>query len=196
VKVRNFETAKLKVNDANGNPIEIAAIIVWRVVDSAEALYEVENFETYIGVQAESAIRTMATQYPYDAHDANESSSDEAISLHGSPTVVADKLKSEVRARLQTAGVDVIEARLSHLAYAPEIAATMLQRQQATAILSARGKIVAGAVGMVKLALDQLRAEGIVQLDEERKAAMVSNLLVVLCSERSIQPVVNSGSIY
>lgn len=190
LRVRNFESPKLKVNDLDGNPIEIAAVVVWKVVDTAEALFQVDSFENYVKVQAEAAIRNLAMLYPYDAHDT------QTTSLHGSPSVVTDRLKSEVQARLGTAGVEVIEARLSHLAYAPEIAATMLQRQQAAAIIGARQKIVEGAVGMVELALTNLAKNKVVELDEERKAAMVSNLLVVLCGERSTQPVINAGTLY
>ena len=190
LRVRNFETAKLKVNDNHSNPIEIGAIVVWKVIDSAEALFEVDDYLRYVEVQAESALRTVATQYPYDSHAAGEHS----LSTHTEE--VSHALETALADRLRKAGVEVVEARISHLAYSPEIAAAMLQRQQASAIIAARQKIVEGAVGMVEMALGMLSEKAIVQLDEERKAAMVSNLLVVLCSERSSQPVVNAGSIY
>jgi regulator of protease activity HflC (stomatin/prohibitin superfamily) len=190
IRVRNFETGKLKVNDCNSNPIEIAAVVVWRVVDTAEAMFEVDDFEEYVHVQSEAALRGMATHYPYDAHE----SDDVALTSHTSQ--IAEKLQSEIQERLAKAGVEVLEARISHLAYAPEIAHAMLQRQQASAIIAARRKIVDGAVGMVQMALEQLSEKAIVQLDEERKAAMVSNLLVVLCSDRGTQPVVNTGTLY
>jgi regulator of protease activity HflC (stomatin/prohibitin superfamily) len=190
LRVRNFESSRLKVNDKDGNPIEIAAVVVWQVVDTAEAVFQVDDYINYVHVQSEAALRNLATRYTYDAHD------DELISLRGSTAVVADQLKSEIQDRLAKAGVEVIEARISHLAYAPEIAQAMLQRQQAGAIIAARQRIVEGAVGMVEMALDLLSANNIVALDEERKAAMVSNLLVVLCSERGTQPVVNTGTIY
>jgi regulator of protease activity HflC (stomatin/prohibitin superfamily) len=190
LRVRNFETARLKVNDHDGNPIEIAAVVVWKVVDSAEASFEVDSYENYVHVQSESALRNLATTYPYDAHQENQ------FSLRGATDEVAAQLKREIEARVAKAGVDVIEARISHLAYAPEIAQAMLQRQQASAIVAARQKIVEGAVGMVEMALEMLSAKNVVDLDEERKAAMVSNLLVVLCGERSTQPVVNTGTIY
>lgn len=190
LRVRNFESSHLKVNDFDGNPIEIASVVVWKVVDTAEAVFEVDDYEHYVRVQAEAALRNLATSYPYDAHD------DQQTSLRGHTTAVADHLKREVQDRLAKAGVQVIEARISHLAYAPEIAAAMLQRQQAGAIIAARQRIVEGAVGMVEMALHQLSAKSIVTLDDERKAAMVSNLLVVLCGERAAQPVVNAGTIY
>jgi regulator of protease activity HflC (stomatin/prohibitin superfamily) len=190
LRIRNFETAKLKVNDNHGNPIEIAAIVVWKVVDTAEALFEVDNYSAYVEVQSESAVRTVAQSYPYDTHGENE----EALSTHTSE--VSSALQQAIQDRLARAGVEVVEARISHLAYAPEIAQAMLQRQQASAIIAARFKIVEGAVGMVENALEMLSGKGIVVLDEERKAQMVSNLLVVLCSERSVQPIVNAGSIY
>ena len=190
LRVRNFETTKLKVNDHNSNPIEIAAVVVWQVTDTAEALFEVDNYEDYVKVQSESALRGLANQYPYDAHE------DGQMSLSVNTTDVAEKLKVEIQERLAKAGVKVLESRISHLAYAPEIAGVMLRRQQANAVIAARQKIVDGAVGMVESALDQLSAKQIVHLDEERKAAMVSNLLVVLCSEQATQPVVNAGSIY
>jgi regulator of protease activity HflC (stomatin/prohibitin superfamily) len=190
LRVRNFESSHLKVNDNEGNPIEIASVVVWKVVDTAEAVFEVDDYEHYVRVQAEAALRNLATSYAYDAHD------DTHTSLRGHTTVVADHLKREVQERLAKAGVQVIEARISHLAYAPEIAAAMLQRQQAGAIIAARQRIVEGAVGMVEMALQQLSAKSIVVLDDERRAAMVSNLLVVLCGERGAQPVVNTGTIY
>jgi regulator of protease activity HflC (stomatin/prohibitin superfamily) len=190
LRVRNFESARLKVNDADGNPIDIAAVIVWKVVDTAEACFEVDDYENYLKVQSEAAVRNLATRYPYDAHEEAQ------VSLRGSTAAVAKDLKSELHDRLAKAGVEVVEARLSHLAYAAEIAAAMLQRQQAGAIIAARTRIVEGAVGMVEMALERLSRQKIVVLDEERKAAMVSNLLVVLCGERSAQPVVNTGTIY
>ena len=190
LRVRNFESSHLKVNDSDGNPIEIAAVVVWKVVETAEAVFEVDDFENYVHVQSEAALRNLATSYPYDAHDENH------ISLRGHTSAVADHLKREIQERLAKAGVEVIEARISHLAYAPEIAAAMLQRQQAGAIIAARQRIVEGAVGMVEMALAMLSHKDIVQLDEERKAAMVSNLLVVLCGERGAQPILNTGTIY
>jgi regulator of protease activity HflC (stomatin/prohibitin superfamily) len=190
MRVRNFESGRLKVNDLDGNPIEIGAVVVWKVVDTAEALFEVDNYENYVHVQTESALRNMATSYPYDAHD------EEKLSLRGHTASIADHLRKEIQDRLSRAGVDVIEARITHLAYAPEIAAAMLQRQQAGAIIAARQRIVEGAVGMVEMALEMLSAKEIVHLDEERKAAMVSNLLVVLCSERGTQPVLNAGTLH
>jgi regulator of protease activity HflC (stomatin/prohibitin superfamily) len=190
LRVRNFESTKLKVNDLDGNPVEIAAVVVWRVVDSAEAVFEVDDYENYVKVQTESAIRNLATRYPYDTHD------DEKVSLRGNTAAVAADLKTEIQDRLAKAGVEVIEARISHLAYAPEIASVMLRRQQAAAIIAARTRIVEGAVGMVDMALERLSKSSHVQLDEERKAAMVSNLLVVLCSDREAQPVVNTGTLY
>jgi nucleotide-binding universal stress UspA family protein len=191
VRVRNFETSKMKVNDKRGTPIEIAAVVVWKVVDTAEALFEVDEFEDYIHVQSESAVRGMATNYPYDTY-----TDDETISLTGNLGEIAEQLQKEIQDRLEKAGIKVMEARISHLAYAPEIAGPMLQRQQASAIIAARQKIVEGAVGMVETALDMLNKQNIVHLDEERKAAMVSNLLVVLCSDRATQPVLNTGSLY
>ena len=189
VRVRNFESQKLKVNDSHSNPVEIAAVVVWRVVDTAEALFEVDDYIQYVHVQSESALRNMATHYPYDAH-AGE------LSLTANAAEISDKLTSEIQARLERAGVEVLESRISHLAYAQEIASAMLQRQQASAVVAARSKIVEGAVGMVEMALAELSKKEIVHLDEERKAQMVSNLLVVLCSDRHTQPVVNAGSIY
>ena len=190
MRVRNFESARLKVNDLDGNPIEIAAVVVWRVVDTAEAIFEVDDYENYVHVQSESALRNMVTSYPYDVHD------DAQLSLRGHTQAIADHLRKEIQERLSKAGVEVIEARISHLAYASEIAAAMLQRQQAGAIIAARQRIVDGAVGMVEMALDRLARNNVVELDEERKAAMVSNLLVVLCSERSTQPIVNTGTLH
>jgi regulator of protease activity HflC (stomatin/prohibitin superfamily) len=190
LRVRNFESAHLKVNDTDGNPIEIAAIVVWRVVDTAEAVFEVDDYENYVKVQTESAVRNLATHYPYDAHEEGH------LSLRGSTDEVAKGLKREIQDRLAKAGVEVIEARISHLAYAQEIAAAMLRRQQAGAIIAARQKIVEGAVGMVEMALDMLSKSNLVKLDDERKAAMVSNLLVVLCADREAQPVVNTGTLY
>jgi regulator of protease activity HflC (stomatin/prohibitin superfamily) len=190
LRVRNFESSRLKVNDIEGNPIEIASVVVWQVVDTAEAVFEVDDYNNYVKVQSEAALRNLTTSYPYDAHD------DAQMSLRGHTMAVAEHLKKEIQDRLARAGVQVIEARISHLAYAPEIAASMLQRQQAGAIIAARTRIVEGAVGMVEMALEMLSRREIVDLDNERKAAMVSNLLVVLCGERSTQPIVNAGTIY
>jgi len=190
LRVRNFESAKLKVNDKRGNPIEIATIVVWKVVDTAEAAFQVDDYENYVHVQTESALRQMATGYPYDAHTEGE------VDLSGHTAEISLKLKGEIQERLTQAGVEVIESRISHLAYAPEIASAMLRRQQATAVVAARQKIVEGAVGMVENALDLLAKNKVIELDEERKAAMVSNLLVVLCSEHSTQPVVNTGTLH
>ena len=190
LRIRNFETQKLKVNDNRGNPIEIATIVVWKVVETAEALFEVDDYQKYVAVQSESAVRAVAQLYPYDSHADNE----EALSTHTAE--VSKALQQAIEDRLAKAGVEVIEARISHLAYSPEIAQAMLQRQQATAIIAARFKIVEGAVGMVENALELLGQKGIVTLDEERKAQMVSNLLVVLCSERAASPIVNAGTIY
>jgi regulator of protease activity HflC (stomatin/prohibitin superfamily) len=190
LRVRNFETAKLKVNDNHSNPIEIAAVVVWRVVDSAEALFEVDDYQHFVQTQSESAVRALAQSYPYDAHLVEE------IALSTHPAEVAKGLQSAIQERLEKAGVNVIEARISHLAYAPEIASAMLRRQQASAIIAARKKIVEGAVGMVENALEMISEKSIVHLDDERKAAMVSNLLVVLCSDRDAQPIVNTGTIY
>ena len=191
LRVRNFESGRLKVNDSNGNPIEIAAVIVWRVVDTAEAVFEVDSYENYVTIQSEAALRNLATSYPYE-HDAD----DDRLSLRSDSNAIALKLQKEVQDRLQKAGVDVLEARLSHLAYSPEIAQAMLQRQQASAVLAARRIIVQGAVGMVSDALQQLSDQGVVELDTERRAAMVSNLLVVLCGDQRAQPIINAGSIY
>ena len=190
LRIRNFESSHLKVNDIDGNPIEIAAVVVWKVFETAEAVFEVDDYEHYVKVQSEAALRNLATSYAYDAHD------DAQVSLRGHTGAVADHLKREIGDRLVKAGVEVIEARISHLAYAPEIAAAMLQRQQAGAIIAARQRIVEGAVGMVEMALDMLSKKSIIELDEERKAAMVSNLLVVLCGDRNTQPVINTGTIY
>jgi len=190
LRVRNFESAKLKVNDHEGNPIEIAAVVVWRVVDTAEAVFQVDDYQNFVKVQTEAAVRNLATSYSYDAHE------DGQMSLRGNTLDVAEHLKKEIQERLATAGVEVMEARISHLAYAPEIAQAMLQRQQAGAIIAARSRIVEGAVGMVEMALDQLSRREILELDNERRAAMVSNLLVVLCGERATQPVINAGTIY
>jgi regulator of protease activity HflC (stomatin/prohibitin superfamily) len=190
LRVRNFESGKLKVNDHIGNPIEIAAVVVWRVVETAEAIFQVDDYENFVHVQSEAAVRNLATSYPYDAHDEGQ------MSLRSSAGEVAVRLRGEIQERLEKAGVEVIESRLSHLAYAPEIANAMLRRQQASAIIAARQMIVEGAVGMVEMALEQLSAKRVVTLDEERKASMVSNLLVVLCSDRDAQPVVNTGTLY
>jgi regulator of protease activity HflC (stomatin/prohibitin superfamily) len=190
LRARNFESAKIKVNDIDGNPIEIGAVIVWRVVDTAQATFDVESFGSYVQIQAESAIRNLAMHHPYDTHDEAQ------ISLRGHSEVIADLLRKEVDTRIRAAGCEVVDARIAHLAYAPEIAQAMLQRQQAGAIIAARTRIVEGAVSMVEMALDQLAKRGIVELDPERKAAMVSNLLVVLCGERGTQPVVNAGTLY
>jgi regulator of protease activity HflC (stomatin/prohibitin superfamily) len=189
LRVSNFESARLKVSDSDGNPVEIAAVVVWRVVDTAKAAFAVSNFSQYVAVQAEAAVRHLATMYPYEAHESGQASLREA-------TVVSEELTRELRERVALAGVEVIESRITHLAYAPEIAQVMLARQQASAIVAARFKIVEGAVGMVQQALDRLREEDVVELDEERKAQMVSNLLVVLCGDRSAQPVVNTGTLY
>ncbi len=190
LRARNFETAKIKVNDIDGNPIEIGAVIVWRVVETAQAVFDVESYNSFVHVQAESAMRNLAMHHPYDSQD------DAIISLRGQSEVVADLLRKEVNERISAAGCVVVDARIAHLAYAPEIAQAMLQRQQAGAIIAARKLIVEGAVSMVEMALEQLSKRGIVELDAERKAAMVSNLLVVLCGERSTQPVINTGSVH
>ena len=190
LRVRNFESSKLKVNDLDGNPIEIAAVVVWQVVDTAEALFQVNDYENFVHIQSESALRQMAQSYPYDSHDTG------GISLRSHGKEGADQLQEQIQERLASAGVKVIEARITHLAFAPEIAQAMLQRQQASAIIAARTRIVEGAVTMVEMALDQLSKRDIVKLDEERKAAMVSNLLVVLCGERGTQPIVNTGTLY
>ena len=189
-RVRNFESGKLKVNELDGSPIEIASVIVWQVVDSAEAVYNVDDYESFVHIQTESALRAMATSYPYDQHEEGQ------IALRSHPVEISHHLKEQLEERLADAGVSVIDARISHLAYAPEIAHAMLQRQQANAVVAARTRIVYGAVSMVEMALEQLKEKGVVDLDEERKAQMVSNLLVVLCSDRSTQPVVNTGTLY
>lgn len=190
LRVRNFESGRLKVNELEGSPIEIAAVIVWQVVDSAEAVYNVDDYESYVHIQSEAALRAMASSYPYDQHEEGQ------IALRSHPQEVSQHLQEQIAERLARAGVEVIEARISHLAYAPEIAQAMLQRQQANAVVAARTRIVYGAVSMVEMALDELKKNGVVELDEERRAAMVSNLLVVLCSDRATQPVVNAGSLY
>ncbi|WP_024891041.1 SPFH domain-containing protein [Luteimonas huabeiensis] len=190
LRVRNFESGRLKVNELDGSPIEIAAVIVWKVVDSAEAVFNVDDYESFVHIQSEAALRAMATSYPYDQHEEGQ------VSLRSHPTEISDRLKEHLDERLTSAGVDVLDARISHLAYAPEIAQAMLQRQQANAVVAARARIVAGACGMVEMALSELQKSGVVELDEERKAAMVSNLLVVLCGDRGTQPVVNAGTLY
>ncbi len=189
-RVRNFESGRLKVNDLDGSPIEIAAVIVWQVVDAAEAVFNVDDYESFVHIQSEAALRAMASSYPYDQHD------DGQVALRSHPQEISEHLQVQIAERLGRAGVEVIEARISHLAYAPEIAQAMLQRQQANAVIAARTRIVAGAVGMVEMALEELQKNDVVQLDEERKAQMVSNLLVVLCGDRGMQPVLNAGSIY
>ena len=190
LRVRNFETEHSKVNDTEGNPIEMASVVVWKVVDTAEASFEVDDYVNYVHVQSESALRNLATLYPYDTHE------EDSLSLRGNTDEIAGQLKIEIQSRLHKAGVEVLEARITHLAYAPEIASAMLQRQQAGAIIAARTLIVEGAVGMVEMALEKLSSQHIVDLDEERKANMVSNLLVVLCSDKATQPVLNTGSLY
>jgi regulator of protease activity HflC (stomatin/prohibitin superfamily) len=190
LRIRNFESQHLKVNDIEGNPIEIAAVVVWRVVETAEASFEVDNYENFVHVQSEAAVRNLATSYPYDSHQ------EDVTSLRGQTGAIAEHLKHEIQDRLAKAGVEVIEARISHLAYAPEIAAAMLQRQQAGAIIAARQRIVEGAVSMVEMALERMAQKEILRLDEERRATMVSNLLIVLCGERAAQPVINAGTLY
>ncbi|HEY7597430.1 MAG TPA: SPFH domain-containing protein [Actinophytocola sp.] len=187
-RIRNHETAVTKVNDADGSPIEIAAVVVWRVTDTARAMFEVDDYNEFVTIQAETAVRHIATSYPYDSHG--------ALSLRENTTEITDKLSAEIAARVESAGVEVIESRITHLAYAQEIAGAMLRRQQAGAVVAARQRIVEGAVGMVQMALDKLADEEVVDLDEERKASMVSNLLVVLCADRDAQPVVNTGTLY
>ncbi|MFG1941408.1 SPFH domain-containing protein [Nonomuraea sp. NPDC048826] len=189
LRVRNFETAKLKVNDADGSPVEIAAVVVYKVVDSAKAVFSVDDYEEYVAIQSEAAVRHLATTHPYDSHDPERTSLRDGAE-------VATELTAELRDRTELAGIEVLEARITHLAYAPEIAQAMLVRQQAGQVVAARARIVEGAVGMVQLALNRLAAEGVVDLDEERRAQMVSNLLVVLCGDRATQPVVNAGSLY
>jgi regulator of protease activity HflC (stomatin/prohibitin superfamily) len=190
LRVRNFESSKLKVNDHAGNPVDIAAVVVWKVVDSAEAVFEVEDYENFVSIQSEAAIRLLASSYPYEAELEHQ------VSLRSSGNEITDLLRTEIQNRVQKAGVEVIEARISHLAYAQEIASAMLQRQQARAVVMARQQIVEGAVGMVEMALQRLSEKGVVELDEERKAAMVSNLLVVLCGDHNVQPVINTGTLY
>jgi len=190
LRVRNFESSQMKVNDNSGNPVDIAAVVVWKVVDSAEAVFEVDDYESFVHIQSEAALRNLATSYPYEAPGEDQ------IALRSHPQEVAERLREEVQERLDRAGVEVIEARITHLAYAQEIASAMLKRQQAQAIVAARTQIVDGAVGMVKMALHELKAQGVVDLDEERKANMVSNLLVVLCGEENARPVLNAGSLY
>ena len=189
-RIRNFESGQLKVNDSRGSPIEIAAVVVWKVFDTAEAMFEVDDYEEFVRIQSESALRNLSTSYPYEPHEG------EGTALRSHPGEIAQALRDEIQDRLEQAGVTVIEARISHLAYAPEIANAMLRRQQASAIISARSQIVKGAVGMVDMALQELKVHNVVELDDERKAAMVSNLLVVLCSEEAAQPVLNTGSLY
>lgn len=190
LRVRNFESGRLKVNDRDGNPIEIASVVVWRIVETFEAVFNVDDYENFVHVQSESAVRVLATSYPYDAHEVDR------MCLRLSTGEVTDRLRTEIQNRLEKAGIEVIEARISHLAYAPEIAGAMLRRQQAGAVIAARQKIVEGAVGMVEMALEEISRKHVVELDEERKATMVSNLLVVLCSERGVEPVVNTGTLY
>src|SRR5690554_2349907 len=190
LRIRNFESGRLKVNELDGSPIEIAAVIVWRVTDSAEAVFNVDDYESFVHIQSEAALRAMATSYPYDQHEEDQ------MSLRSHPVAISDELKRHLDERLASAGVDVLEAKISHLAYAPEIAQAMLQRQQANAVVAARARIVAGACGMVEMALEELQKNGVVALDEERKATMVGNLLVVLCGDRAAQPVLNTGSLY
>ena len=189
-RIRNFESGKLKVNDLRGSPIEIAAVVVWKVVDTAEAIFEVDDYDEFVTIQSESALRNLSTTYPYEPHEGD------GLALRSNPAEIAQALRKEIQDRLEEAGVNVIEARISHLAYAPEITNAMLRRQQASAVIAARTQIVAGAVGMVRMALEQLKEEDIVDLDEERKAAMVGNLLTVLCSEEGARPVLNTGSLY
>jgi regulator of protease activity HflC (stomatin/prohibitin superfamily) len=189
LRARNLNGEKIKVNDLTGNPIEIAAVVVWEIVDTADALFEVDDYEEYVETQSEAAVRHLASAYPYDG-------SDDELTLRGSTEELNERLEAELQERLGRAGVKVIEARLSHLAYAPEIAGAMLQRQQASAVVAARTKIVEGAVGMVELALKEMSKKQIVELDDERKATMISNLMIVLCSEHSAQPVVNTGTLY
>jgi len=190
LRVRNFESGRLKVNDLDGNPIEIAAVVVWRLIETFEAMFNVDDYEHFVHVQTEAAVRILATTYAYDAHE------DGKLSLRSSVGEITERLRHEIQERLSRAGIEVIEARISHLAYAPEIAGAMLRRQQASAVIAARQRIVEGAVGMVDMALAEISRKGVVQLDEERKATMVSNLLVVLCSERGVEPVVNTGTLY
>jgi regulator of protease activity HflC (stomatin/prohibitin superfamily) len=190
LRIRNFNSQKIKVNDLHGNPIEIGAVVVWRVFDSAKAVFDVENYEQFVDIQSETAIRTLASEYPYDVTE------EDTPSLRGTPQVIAESLKNTLQTRLEVAGIDIIESRISHLAYAQEIAQAMLRRQQAQAIIAARQKIVEGAVGMVEMALNALSAHNIVKLDEDKKATMVNNLLVALVSESAVQPVINTGTLY
>ena len=190
LRIRNFNSEKIKVNDLHGNPIEIGAVVVWKVIDSAKAVFDVENYEEFVDIQSETAIRSLASEYPYDTED------DEKASLRGSPQEIAENLKGQLEKRLEVAGVDIIESRISHLAYAQEIAQAMLRRQQAQAIIAARQKIVEGAVGMVEMALKSLSEQQIVKLDEDKKATMVNNLMVALVSEHDVQPVINTGTLY
>lgn len=189
LRIRNFNSERLKVNDLHGNPIEIATVIVWRVVDSARAIFDVQNYEQFVAIQSETAIRSMASEYPYDVDD-------DKPSLRGTPLEIAENLKNTLQTRLEVAGVEIIESRISHLAYAQEIAQAMLRRQQAQAVIAARAKIVEGAVGMVQMALTALSEQNIVKLDEDKKATMVNNLMVALVSETSMQPVINTGTLY
>ena len=190
MRIRNFNSEKIKVNDLHGNPIEIGAVVVWKVIDSAKAVFDVENYEEFVDIQSETAIRSLASEYPYDTDDESKSS------LRGTPQEIADNLKGQLEKRLEVAGVDIIESRISHLAYAQEIAQAMLRRQQAQAIIAARQKIVEGAVGMVQMALTSLSEQKIVTLDEDKKATMVNNLMVALVSEHDVQPVINTGTLY
>jgi len=190
LRIRNFNSDKIKVNDLHGNPIEIGAVVVWKVIDSAKAVFDVENYEEFVDIQSETAIRSLASEYPYDTEDETMSS------LRGSPQEIADNLKGQLEKRLEVAGVDILESRISHLAYAQEIAQAMLRRQQAQAIIAARTKIVEGAVGMVEMALNSLSQQNIVTLDEDKKATMVNNLMVALVSEHDVQPVINTGTLY
>ena len=190
LRIRNFESNRLKVNDQDGNPIEIAAVVVWKVVETFEAIFQVDDYEHFVHVQSEAALRNLATRYPYDSHREGD------MSLRMSVIEIAHQLRDEIQERLAKAGVEVVEARITHLAYAAEIAGVMLRRQQASAVIAARQRIVEGAVGMVEMALDQLSAKHVVDLDEERKATMVANLLVVLCSDRDAQPIINTGTLY
>jgi len=190
LRIRNFNSEKIKVNDLHGNPIEIAAVVVWKVIDSAKAVFDVENYEEFVDIQSETAIRSLTSEYPYDTEN------DQDASLRGSPQEIAENLKGQLEKRLEVAGVDILESRISHLAYAQEIAQAMLRRQQAQAIIAARQKIVEGAVGMVEMALKSLSEQKIVTLDEDKKATMVNNLMVALVSEHDVQPVINTGTLY
>ncbi len=190
LRIRNFNSQKIKVNDLHGNPIEIGAVVVWRVIDSAKAVFDVENYEQFVDIQSETAIRTLASEFPYDVNE------EDKPSLRGTPQVIAESLKNTLQTRLEVAGVDILESRISHLAYAQEIAQAMLRRQQAQAIIAARQKIVEGAVGMVEMALNMLSEQKIVTLDEDKKATMVNNLMVALVSETEVQPIINTGTLY